>query len=88
MDKRIILATAGSGKTFHLCHELNSTKRNIIIAYTHQNISNILKELYENFGKVPDNTLVMTFHSFIYKFMIRPFDKMIWQLLWSGKFQK
>lgn len=77
MDKRIILATAGSGKTFHLCHELNSTKRNIIIAYTHQNIRNILKELYENFGKVPDNTLVMTFHSFIYKFMIRPFDKMI-----------
>ncbi len=77
MDKRLILATAGSGKTYYLCHELNPTKRNIIIAYTHQNIRNILKELYESFGKVPDNTLVMTFHSFIYKFMVRPFDKMI-----------
>lgn len=77
MDKRVILATAGSGKTYYLCHEIDSNKKNIIIAYTHQNIKNILNELSKRFGKIPDNTLVMTFHSFIYKFMIRPFDKII-----------
>lgn len=77
MGKRVILATAGSGKTYHLCHEIDDKKRNIIIAYTHQNIKNILGELLKRFGKIPDNTLVMTFHSFVYRFMIRPFDNMI-----------
>lgn len=77
MDKRVIMATAGSGKTYYLCHEFDSSKRNIIIAYTHQNIKNILNEILKRFGKIPENTLVMTFHSFVYKFMIRPFDKVI-----------
>ena len=70
MDKRVILSVAGSGKTYHICNEVNETKRNIIIAYTNQNIKNIYKELIKRFGYIPNNTLVMTFHSFLYKFII------------------
>ena len=44
MDKRIILAVAGSGKTYKLGHDIDETKRNIVLAYTNQNIKNIRKE--------------------------------------------
>ncbi len=77
MDKRVILAVAGSGKTYYICNNINENSRNIIIAYTNQNIKNIINELTKKYGHIPDNTLVMTFHSFIYKFMIRPFDNAI-----------
>lgn len=77
MDKRVILAVAGSGKTYHICNAIDENKRNVIIAYTNENIKNILNELNKRFGYIPKKTLVMTFHSFIYKFMIRPFDVLI-----------
>lgn len=77
MDKRVILAVAGSGKTYTLCSEIDINKRNLIIAYTNQNIKNIYNTLIKKFGFIPDNTLVMTFHSFIYKYLIRPFDRSI-----------
>lgn len=41
MDKRVILAVAGAGKTYHICHDLNPNNRNLIIAYTNQNVKNI-----------------------------------------------
>lgn len=32
MAKRVILAVAGAGKTYHICHEIDPTKRNLILA--------------------------------------------------------
>lgn len=77
MDKRVVLAVAGSGKTYYICNKLNETKRNVIIAYTNENIKNIRKELYSKYGFIPSNTLIMTFHSFVYTYLIRPFDSAI-----------
>lgn len=77
MDKRVVLAVAGSGKTYHLCNKIDKTKRNIIIAYTNENIKNIRNEICKKFKYIPENTQIMTFHSFIYKYMIRPFDLLI-----------
>lgn len=77
MDKRVILAVAGSGKTYTICSEIDISKRNLIIAYTNQNIKNIYNMLTEKFGCIPNDTIVMTFHSFIYKYLIRPFDRSI-----------
>ena len=45
MAKRVILAVAGAGKTYYICHEIDPTKRNLILAFTHENIYNIQKEL-------------------------------------------
>lgn len=86
MDKRVILSVAGSGKTYHICNEIDETKRNIIIAYTNQNIKNIYTELIKRFGYIPSNTLVMTFHSFLYKFIIRPYDTLIGNFYGIEKF--
>lgn len=74
MDKRIILAVAGSGKTYKLGHDIDETKRNIVLAYTNQNIK---KEIIDRYGKIPDNTLVLTFDSFLYRYFIRPYERMI-----------
>lgn len=77
MDKRIILAVAGAGKTYKLCNDLDEYKRNIVIAYTNQNIKNIKNELLKRFGYIPHNTIVLTFDSFIYRYLLRPFESLI-----------
>lgn len=86
MDKRVVLAVAGSGKTYHLCNIVDETKRNIIIAYTNENIKNIRNEIYKKFKYIPENTQIMTFHSFIYQYMIRPFDLLIGEYYGVYKF--
>mgnify|MGYP002860807944 CR=1 FL=1 len=77
MDKRIILALAGAGKTYNLCHQLDGSKRNIILAYTNENIRNIRNEVIDKFGTIPEQTIILTFDSFLYRFFIRPFQRMI-----------
>ena len=52
MDKRVILAVAGAGKTYTLCKNVDANKRNIILAFTNQNIKNISKELNENHDEI------------------------------------
>ena len=41
MDKKIMLAVAGAGKTYELCHSINKEQRNFLLAYTNENIKNI-----------------------------------------------
>lgn len=78
MDKRIILAVAGAGKTYRLGHEIDRDKRNIILAYTNQNIKNIKKEISDKYdGNIPHNTQILTFDSFLYRYFIRPYEKII-----------
>mgnify|MGYP000877515994 CR=1 FL=1 len=77
MAKRVILAVAGAGKTYHICHGLDENERNLIIAFTHENIRNIKKELTDAFGGIPPLTTVSTFDSFIYKNFILPYEHTI-----------
>ena len=77
MAKQLILAVAGSGKTYTICNTVDSQKKNLILAYTHENIRNINRELILKFGKIPELTSVMTFDAFIYRFIICPFEPSI-----------
>lgn len=79
MAKRVILAVAGAGKTYHICHTLQSEKKNLILAYTHENIHNIKRELIDAYGKIPELTNVMTFDSFIYRYLVCPYEPTILQ---------
>lgn len=74
MAKRVILAVAGAGKTYHICHEIDPTKRNLILAFTHENIHNIQKELCDAHGCIPELTTVTTFDSFVYHQLILPYE--------------
>ena len=51
MDKKVILAVAGAGKTYHICESLNPKKKNLILAFTHENIHNILTELVKKYAQ-------------------------------------
>lgn len=77
MAKRVILAVAGAGKTHHICHEIDPAKRNLILAFTHENIHNIQKELCDAHGCVPGLTTVSTFDSFVYHQLILPYEPSI-----------
>lgn len=77
MAKRVILAVAGAGKTYHICHEIDPIKRNLILAFTHENIHNIQKELCDAHGCVPELTTVTTFDSFVYHQLILPYEPSI-----------
>lgn len=77
MAKQVILAVAGAGKTYHICHMIDPLKKNLILAYTHENINNIKRELTDAYGSVPELTNVMTFDSFIYRYMLCPYEPSI-----------
>lgn len=75
--RKVILAVAGSGKTYSICHNIDFNKRNLILAYTNENICNIQKELCDAFGSIPKLTTVSTFDSFIYRSLILPYEPTI-----------
>lgn len=77
MDKRIILAVAGAGKTYTICQRIHKNSKNLILAYTNENIHNIKRELISRFGKIPELTNVMTFDSFIYRYILCPYEPTI-----------
>lgn len=77
MAKRVILAVAGAGKTYFLCHKIDPNKRNLILAFTHENINNVQHELYKAYGRLPELTTVTTFDSFVYHELILPYEPSI-----------
>ena len=77
MDKKLVMAVAGSGKTYLICNSIDSEKRNLVLAFTHENIKNIHRELLGRFRAIPESTVVSTFHGFLYGECIQPYHKMI-----------
>lgn len=73
MDKKLILAVAGSGKTSLLISELSLEKRFLIVTYTLTNKDNIQKKIFEKFGFFPSNITLLSFFSFLYNFCYKPF---------------
>jgi len=73
MDKRVIFAVAGSGKTTYILNQLSLDKRSIIITYTNNNIKNLKNGIIEKFGFFPDNITLLPYFSFIYSFCYKPF---------------
>lgn len=74
--KKVILACAGAGKTNYICKSIDETVSTIILAFTNENIKNIYDNLASN-GKDLNNVKVMTFHSFIYNYLIKPYENII-----------
>ena len=75
MDKRIILAAAGSGKTYYIANDFKNNARVILISFTNSNVENIRKEVRERFnGIIPKNVQIMTFDKFIYNILLKPLE--------------
>ena len=74
MDKRVIFAVAGSGKTTHIVDSLSPDKRSLIITYTLSNYENLSEKIAGKYdGMWPENVTLMTFFPFLYSFCYKPF---------------
>lgn len=72
MDKRVIFAVAGSGKTTHLVNQLSLDRRALIITYTENNYSHLRASIIKKFGILPSNITLMTYFGFLHAFCFRP----------------
>lgn len=73
----LIPAVAGSGKTYYIAHSIVEENRNLILSFTRSNVKNIEIEITKRFGKIPKNTQILTFSSFLYRWLIRPYEPSI-----------
>lgn len=74
MDKRVIFAVAGSGKTTYIVNSLSDNKRSLIVTYTTSNYENLSRKIAERYGGIwPDNVTVMTYFQFLFRFCYKPF---------------
>ena len=72
MDKRVVFAVAGSGKTTSIVERLDLAQRFLIVTFTHANHDNLRAKIIGKFGWLPDNVVLMTYISFLYGFCYRP----------------
>jgi len=73
MDKKVILAVAGSGKTSHIVNALNSENKSLVLTYTDNNLRNLRKKIIGKFGHFPDNIALHSYFTFLYSFCFKPF---------------
>lgn len=74
MDKRVIFAVAGSGKTTYIVDSLTPDRRSLIVTYTNSNLDNLTKKIAFKFGGVwPENVTLMSYFQFLYRFCYKPF---------------
>lgn len=73
MDKRLILAVAGSGKTSLIVSKLNLDERFLLITYTINNTRNLKKSIVRKFGHLPPNIELFSYYNFLYSFCFRPY---------------
>lgn len=73
MDKTVILAVAGSGKTTHIVNSLSPSVRSIILTYTENNYQNLRDKIITKFGYLPENIKLYSYFTFLYGFCYKPF---------------
>lgn len=73
MDKRIIFAVAGAGKTTTIISKLSLEENSLIITYTENNFKNLKKKVIDKFGYLPECIKIYTYFNFLYSFCYRPF---------------
>jgi hypothetical protein len=73
MDKSLILAVAGSGKTTLIVDKLNLEERFLLVTYTINNTRNLKEAIVTKFGYLPDNINLFSYYNFLYSFCFRPF---------------
>lgn len=73
MDKSVVFAVAGSGKTSRLVASLDEVQRFLIVTYTESNHNNLRSKIIQRFGYFPANITLYTYFRFLHGFCYRPF---------------
>jgi len=72
MDKKIILAVAGAGKSTYIVNKIEDTSKALIITYTELNAKLLKEKIIKKLGYIPKNVRVYTYFSFVYSFCLKP----------------
>ncbi len=72
MDKRVVFAVAGSGKTSSIIDSLENDSRCLIVTYTDNNTRHLKNRVIERFGEIPDGIRIYSYFTFLYSFCFRP----------------
>lgn len=73
MDKAVVFAVAGSGKTYKIVEELDATRRFLIVTFTDANRENLRARIINKFGYFPNSICLYTYFTFLHSFCYRPF---------------
>lgn len=80
MDRRLMLAVAGSGKTTYLINRLDLEHRFLIVTYTDNNLAHLRRSIIEKFGYEPENITLLSFFQFLFRVCFRPFLKDVYKV--------
>ncbi len=72
MDKRVVFAVAGSGKTSSIIDSLNADSRCLIVTYTENNTRHLKNRVIGKFGEIPVGIRIYSYFTFLYSFCFRP----------------
>lgn len=72
MDKRVVFAVAGSGKTSSIIKRVEETSRFLIVTYTDNNTRHLKNKIIEKLGIIPEGVRVYSYFTFLYSFCYRP----------------
>lgn len=73
MDKTVIFAVAGSGKTSRIVEKLDEARQFLIVTYTDANRENLRTKIIERFKYFPPNICLYTYFTFLHGFCYKPF---------------
>lgn len=79
MDKSVVFAVAGAGKTTRIVNRLDLERRFLLLTYTENNFANLRRKIIAKFGHMPPNIVLKTYFSFLHGFCFRPFLAMAWR---------
>lgn len=76
---KVIIASAGSGKTTHIVEQALSVsnKKVLITTYTNENLEQINSYLIKKNGYIPKNITVMSWFSFLLQDGVRPYQSLL-----------
>jgi DNA helicase-2/ATP-dependent DNA helicase PcrA len=72
VDKRVIFAVAGSGKTSAIIDSISEDSRCLIVTYTDNNTEQLKNRIVSKFGCIPSGVRVYSYFTFLYSFCYRP----------------
>ena len=73
MDKIVIFAVAGSGKTSHIVNNLSENSQSLVITYTNSNLNNLKRKIVKKFDFFPQCICLLSYFTFLYQFCFKPF---------------
>jgi DNA helicase-2/ATP-dependent DNA helicase PcrA len=76
VDKRVIFAVAGSGKTTRIVNSLDLTRRCLLVTYTDNNMAVLRQKVVERFGYFPTNVTLYSYFTFLHVFCYKPLFQM------------